>query len=79
MLKTKWETNQINWLKKEPDKYIDCEVVARYGGKPVKARVKKTTKGDGKVTLEQKIRAVTPGQSAVFYNDDEVLGGGIIK
>ena len=35
--------------------------------------------GDYKVTFSEPQRAVTPGQSVVFYNNDEVVGGGIIK
>ena len=31
------------------------------------------------VKYPQKIKAVTPGQACVFYNNDECLGGGIIK
>jgi tRNA-specific 2-thiouridylase len=34
--------------------------------------------GSGLVSLKDEVRAVTPGQSAVFYQNDECVGGGII-
>jgi tRNA U34 2-thiouridine synthase MnmA/TrmU len=35
---------------------------------------------DGRLSVELEDKeAVTPGQSAVFYHDDRVIGGGIIE
>jgi tRNA-specific 2-thiouridylase len=34
--------------------------------------------GKARVEFESPRRAMTPGQSVVFYEDDDVVGGGII-
>lgn len=59
------------------DKEIEASVKTRYSSKEAKAKIVQ----DGeyiKVTFDEPQRAVTPGQSAVFYIDDIVLGGGKI-
>lgn len=45
----------------------------------IESKVTQTDDGKLCVTFEKSERAVTPGQSVVFYREDEVIGGGIIE
>ena len=56
-------------------KTYDVQVRYRTAAKPGKVHV---SHQDYMVTLDQAERAVTPGQSAVIYDGEVVLGGGII-
>ena len=56
---------------------MEVEVKTRYSAKSAKAKI--IQKGNNiEVTFENPQRAITPGQSAVFYVGDIVLGGGKI-
>ena len=69
---------EVNWISgKPPKKEIKCQVRIRHQGELLGCRVK----GLGsrvKVVLDEPERGVAPGQAAVFYQQEEVLGGGII-
>jgi tRNA-specific 2-thiouridylase len=48
----------------------------RHAGSP--ARITVQADASAQVELEAPVRGVTPGQAAVFYDGDRVLGGGWI-
>jgi len=60
------------------DKNFTCTAKIRYNHKPAHCDVK-IKNNLAYVSFKEKQRAITPGQSVVFYKDELVLGGGIIQ
>lgn len=56
---------------------LSCLCKVRYSAKEVPCRILRTEKGY-RVSLESPARAITPGQAAVFYDGNTLLGGGTI-
>jgi tRNA-specific 2-thiouridylase len=70
----------VNWLTPEPPRNeIEAEVQIRYRHAAAAARVRPTTGGGAVVRFREAQRSVTPGQAAVFYHGERVLGGGWIS
>lgn len=71
--------NNINWVAlSEATDGTEFEVKVRYRSKAIKAKVYNIDSNLIKVEPQENVYAVTPGQSAVFYNEEKVLFGGII-
>ena len=72
------ELKNINWIFKPKITDKNISVKIRYRSLLVPCKL--NTIGNNKVTFEffDPQRAITPGQSAVFYKKDILLGGGII-
>ena len=69
----------VNWLGGAPDGPIRAEVKIRYRTAPASATVTPLPDDGARVVFDAPQRAITPGQAAVFYEGDEVLGGGAIR
>ena len=71
----KFKIKNINWVSGKPPKRSNkFGVKIRYQAKTISCTINKNT-----VTLKTPQRAIMPGQSAVFYQRQQVLGGGIIN
>jgi tRNA-specific 2-thiouridylase len=58
---------------------LQCDVVVRYRGRPTRAEVTRAAGELCRVTFEAPVQAVVPGQYAVLYHGERVLGGGVIR
>ena len=71
--------DRLNWVSvAEPAEPIRVDVKIRHRHEPAPATLEVTGPNQVHVTFDNPQRAITPGQSAVFYIGDEVAGGGWI-
>jgi len=71
---------RVNWVSGEsPDAPFRAEVKIRYKAQPVPALIEPLGGERIRVTFDEPLRDITPGQGAVVYDGDVCLGGGIIE
>lgn len=68
----------INWISREQTSPIEVHTRIRYRNKAVISTLIPEERNTATVIFKSPQQAVTPGQGAVFYLENEVLGGGFI-
>ena len=70
----------INWVSIPPATApMQVQVQVRYRSEPVTARLIPASPSEARLLFETPQFSITPGQAAVFYAEDVLLGGGLIK
>jgi tRNA-specific 2-thiouridylase len=73
--------DQVNWLTDRPPvgQWCPAEIKIRHMHRPAAGRIRVGRDGEVEAAFDEAQPAVTPGQAAVFYDGDLVLGGGWIQ
>jgi tRNA-specific 2-thiouridylase len=72
--------HRVNWVSiAEPASPIRAEVQVRYRSTPVPVTVIPLENSRVRVVFDEPQFSITPGQAAVWYEGEKVLGGGIIE
>lgn len=66
----------VHWINSAPDTNKTYQVRTRHRS-PLIACKLQFAQNNLELVLEDQVRAITPGQSAVIYDDEHVLGGGV--
>jgi tRNA-specific 2-thiouridylase len=75
--KQELQLTNLHWIGSEPSNDAKLQVRTRYRQQLVGCKLRQQD-DNVSVELDEAVRAVTPGQSAVFYQDAVCLGGGIV-
>jgi tRNA-specific 2-thiouridylase len=77
--RTTLTASQVNWVSGlEPAGAMRVTAQIRHRHQPAAATLRATGDGRAHVDFDNPVVAVTPGQAAVFYQEDVVIGGGWI-
>ena len=69
----------VNWIAlNEPSEPVRANVKVRYRHEPAPATIFPLDDQRARIVFDQPQRAITPGQATIFYDGDEVVGGGWI-
>jgi len=69
----------VHWINKKPSKNQKLVVRTRHRAELIPAKLlNKSSNSQLTAELDKEVRALTPGQSVVFYSGHQVLGGGIV-
>jgi tRNA-specific 2-thiouridylase len=69
----------VNWISRDPSTtWIPATAQIRHRHRPASGRVRASGDGRAEFEFDEPQPAVTPGQAAVFYDGDIVIGGGWI-
>ncbi len=71
-------TEQVHWIQEEPREGEALMAKTRYRQPDQACLLEKRQKGQYQVSFTEGQRAITPGQSVVFYAGEHCLGGGVI-
>ncbi len=70
---------QLNWVSiPRLDGSMRVKIKIRHRHEPASGTIEMLGSGEVLATFDEPARAITPGQAAVFYDEDEVVGGGWI-
>ncbi|HEX2639938.1 MAG TPA: aminomethyltransferase beta-barrel domain-containing protein, partial [Pyrinomonadaceae bacterium] len=76
---TEFIAKGVNWVAfDEPSEPVRAEVKVRYRHEPARATIYALPDARARIVFDVPQRAITPGQATIFYNGDEVVGGGWI-
>jgi tRNA-specific 2-thiouridylase len=78
LIREEFEVDRVNWLQGEPEGLERITVKIRYAHPGTDATIQALPGHKAKIQLDTPQRAVTPGQAAVFYDGETVVGGGWI-